>query len=109
MAFLYIEEFGALGDMNLTTAPFRRLNGEIPQIPELATQQIAIGVGSVASAAFNANTVLVRLNCDVICCIAWGTAPTAITTSFRMAANQTEYFSIPQGAGYKVATINALA
>jgi hypothetical protein len=105
MAFLYIEEFSALGDMNVGTAPFRRANGEIPQIPEVATQQIAVGAGSVASAAFNAATVLIRLNTDVACSIAFGTAPTAVATSFRLAPNQTEYFAVPLNGAYKVAVI----
>ena len=109
MAFLYVDEFSALGDMNLTTAPYRRLNGEVPQIPELATQQLSIGVGSVQSAAFNASTVLVRIHADAICCIAWGTNPTAINTSFRVAANQTEYFAVPAGQAYKVAVITVPA
>jgi len=105
VAFLYIEEFSALGDMNVLTAPFRRANGEVPQIPEVATQQVAVGVSSAPSAAFNAATVLVRLHSDAVCSIAFGTAPTAVATSFRMAANQTEYFAVPLNAGYKVATI----
>lgn len=105
MAVLYIDEFGALGDMNVTTAPFRKASGEVPQIPELATQNVAIGGSSVASAAFNANTCLVRLHCDAICSIAFGTAPTAVATAFRLAANQTEYFAVPAGQAYKVAVI----
>lgn len=105
MAFMYIEEFGGLGDMNVTSAPFRRASGEVPQIPEITTQQVAIGAGSVASAAFNTLTALVRIHVDAICSIAFGTAPTAVATSFRLAANQTEYFAVPVGAAYKVAVI----
>lgn len=76
--------------------------------PAVVTQIVAIGAGSVASAAFSSATKFVRLHTDTACNFAFGIAPTAVAdTSPRMAANQTEFFGIPPG--YKVAVIAASA
>jgi hypothetical protein len=61
---------------------------------------------TTASAAFAAGTVMVRIHTNAICSIAFGTAPSATTSNFRMAADQTEYFGVPLGAAYKVAAVS---
>jgi hypothetical protein len=98
MAFLYITEYAAPA----------YIGGLLPvgAEPHITTQVIAIGASSAQSAAFANNTSFVRLHSDAVCSVLFGTNPTSIAaTSPRMAANQTEYFSVPVGAGYKVANI----
>lgn len=96
MAVLYITEFNAIGG-----------GGNFPvggaYQPPVAEQTVAIGGGSAQSAAFNTNTLFVRLHTDAICSIEFGVSPSATTTTARMAANQTEYFNVVPGQ--KVAVI----
>lgn len=98
MAILYITELNAIGG-----------GGNHPvsggQFPPVAEQTVAIGGGSVQSAVFNKNTTLLRINVDNACSIALGVNPTALVTSARLAANQTEYFSIPPNSNFKLAVI----
>lgn len=91
MAVVYIAEYA-----NIAT-PFNE--------PANALQTVAITAGSVASAAFQNNTNLVRVHTDAICSVAFGAAPTATATTTRLAANQTESFRVPMGAAFKVAVI----
>lgn len=99
MAVLYITEYADLAQMPDQT------RHEMPQEPALVDQTVAIGGASTASLAFGNSTRFVRLHSDAICSILFGTAPTATATKGRMAANQTEYRGVPQGASYKVAVI----
>jgi hypothetical protein len=55
------------------------------------------------SAAFAANTVLIRVHVDAICSIAIGKDPTATTSTMRLVAGQTEYFAV--SAGDKIAFV----
>lgn len=98
MATLYVTEFKAIGG-----------GGNFPvagalQAP-IAEQTVAIGGTTAQSSAFNANTTFVRLNCDAVCSILFGTNPTATAAKCRLSANTTEYFSVPAGLAYKVAVI----
>lgn len=65
--------------------------------PAAAEQTVAIGAGSVASQPFGEHTKIVRIHCDVICSIAFGKTPTASISNKRLAANQTECFSVRPG------------
>ena len=98
MAVLYIAEFA-----NLTPTP----NGvaAIAAQPPLAEQVLAVG-SVVSSVAFQPATSVVRLHTDAICSIAFGATPVATTTKTRMAANQTEYFGVPRGAGWSVSVVS---
>ena len=96
MATLYITEFNAIGGGS------GFIVGAALQ-PPVAEQTVAIGGASVASSAFTANTLFVRLHTDAICSIEFGATPVATATTARMAANQTEYFNVV--AGQKVAVI----
>lgn len=98
MAVLYITEYAELG-----IGPAGRV-GQMPMEPPLAEQTLAIGA-VVSSAAFNTKTRFVRLHCDAICSIEFGTTPTATTTTARMPANQTEYHAVPPGQAFKVSVI----
>lgn len=98
MATLYITEYARVGfDPNGPLA--------MPEEPPLAEQTVAIGSGSLQSNAFQAATRFVRLNTDAVCSIEFGLNPTAVATTARMAANQTEYHGVPQGGSFKVAVI----
>lgn len=104
MATLYIREFFRTGlDGNSSNIQTGFEDGKSNTVVD---QTVAIGGGSTSSAAFNARTRLVRLHCDAICSVKFGTAPTALTTSARMAAGTTEYFSIEAGTALKVAVIS---
>jgi len=94
MATLYITEF-----LPRSTGTF-----QVAVIPPVAEQTVAIGISSVASAAFNSNTGLVRLCCDSPCSVAWGLAPIASSTTCRLPANGVEYFNV-SSPGMKVAVI----
>jgi hypothetical protein len=86
--------------------------------PPVAEQTIAITGTSAPSQTFNAATNFVRLHTDVVCCIAFGTAPVAQDTAStehgsnavgtqRMAAGQTMYKNVKPGSGLQVAVITA--
>ena len=97
MAVLYVTEYQ-------TTKIVEGMgNSGYPADPPIAEQTVAIGAGSVQSAAFNAGCNLIRLHTDVTCSVAVGPNPTASATNRRMAAGQTEYFGARPGD--KVAVI----
>jgi hypothetical protein len=99
MAVLYVTEYARQG---------RDASGYqmvVADEPAIANQTIAIGVGSVQSAAFNALTKFIRVSTDAVCSVEFGTNPTATATTRRMPANSTEYFSVPLAGSYKIAVI----
>lgn len=96
-ATLYVTEF--------VGAPPLSVYYQAARAPALVDQTVAIGGSSTRSAAFNANTGIIRVSTDVAChLVIGGTAPTATTSSMRMAAGQTEYFLVSPGD--KLAVIN---
>ena len=97
MTKLYVTEYPASTIM-------AGMSGNIPIEPG-TDQVIDYSGGAAASNAFKNNTQLVRIHNDSICSVAFGTAPTATTSNRRMAANTTEYFTVPLGASYKVSAI----
>lgn len=97
MAVLYVTEFAAYVAMNDTK------EGQMRGLPPVAEQTVAIGAGSVASAAFNAATKCVRVMSDAVCSVAVGAAPVAAATNMRLAANVPEYFAV--SPGQKIAAI----
>src|SRR4051812_48167052 len=100
MAKLYVTEFSDEAQTVRGGAQAAQVNSAmVDQTP------VVIGAGSLQSAAFAATTVLVRIGTDAICSIAFGTNPTATANTFRMAADQVEYFGVPAGQSYKVAVI----
>lgn len=95
-ATLYVTEF--LG------APPLSVYYQSAKAPAVAAQTVSFTSSSVQSAAFNANTGLLRIQCDAICnVVVGGTNPVATTSSMRLTAGQTEYFVVT--AGDKVAVI----
>lgn len=99
MAVAYITEYAGL-----MPSPVGG-QGQVPQEPPLAEQTVAIGA-EAKSAVFNAKTRLIRVHVDAICSTLVGTAPTATTSSARMAASQTEYRGVPTTGTYKISVIS---
>lgn len=75
----------------------------VAKMPPLVSQTVAITAGSVQSSAFGASTYMVGVHTDAICSIAFGTNPTATTSTRRLAAGATEYFEVVPG--HKIAVI----
>lgn len=96
MAILYVTEYSGL------------IGYSIPVTPRLATNNIAIGGASAPSNAFSPNTSVVRVHADAICSIAFspiaGSTPVATAAEGRLAANQTEYYSVKPGDKIAVIT-----
>jgi hypothetical protein len=106
-AFMYVTEY-----VGLATRQIAGSVAQVPQEPPLVEQAIAISATSAQSAAFNANTTLVRVHIDGSgpAGVTFGLNPTATVESGglgsgRFAANQTEYRSVTRGLGMKVAGI----
>lgn len=92
-ATLYLTEFKDSPPVTYQAAP----------MPANVQQTVAVGGGSLQSSAFAWNTILIRVQCDVVCNIVVGSNPTATTTSLRLIAGQTEYFQVK--ASDKIAVI----
>jgi hypothetical protein len=102
MAKLYVTEYHDLPQAFSNSAPqLVREPGIVDQAP------ITIGASAAQSSPFNANTRLVRLHTDVVCSIAIGppATTTATANNQRLAANQTEYKMVQDGAGHVVSVI----
>lgn len=63
-------------------------------VPALASANVTYTTSSVQSSVFNVDTSLVRITCDATAYVLFGTNPTALLTSMRLSAGQTEYFTI---------------
>lgn len=102
MAYLYITELKdiAIGH-NGNPMP------TVGKMPPVAEQQVGISGSSAASAAFNSATRFVILSSDVTCSVTFsptpGATPTAVTTSYRLAAGVPVMFGV--NPGDKVAAI----
>lgn len=96
MAVLYISEYADLPLFNGQIIP-------TGQEPSVAEQNVAIGVASAQSAAFDGNTKFVLVHTDAICSIKFGANPTAVATEARMAAGETRFYGVKPGD--KVAVI----
>ncbi len=108
-SYLYITEYASLATVQIAGQ-----SAQVPEEPPLAQQVVSVTSSSAQSAAFNAQTTLVRLHIDGVAPIAFlfGTNPTATVESgsppsARMAENQTEYHGVPRGQNYMVAAILA--
>jgi hypothetical protein len=88
MSTLYITEFVNSGAAYGHTPSTGRW-------PPIANQTVSIGAGSQTSNPFSSNTNMIRVECDSVCSIMidFGT-PVATDQDARMAANQTEYFTV---------------
>ncbi len=77
------------------------------KMPPVATQDVEFTSGNQASSAFNDSTVLVQLESDTDCRLAWGTGtPVANASSGQvLKANRMVVYAVPKGGGLKVAAI----
>ena len=73
--------------------------------PPLAEQTVAVGAASTQSAVLNVATDMVRVHALANCCISFAGNPTATAASMRLAAGQTEYFSVTTKSDLKIAAI----
>ena len=71
----------------------------------LAEQTVAASGTSASSSAFQPQTTLVRIVCDVAVSIEFGATPTASATTAFLPANTIEYYAVPAGLSLKVAVI----
>lgn len=95
MATLYITEYAALQSTSYVGGSV--ITAQTPKEPSITTQFVTINSSSTQSAPFNPSTRFVRLHPDSVCSFAFGPNPTAVTTSNRMVAGQTEYFGVNNG------------
>lgn len=103
MATLYITEYSGTGFVTSNNGPYK-VQAQAPQEPEITSQTVAISGSPTQSAAFtnnpgqqNQQTYLIRVHTDAICSILIGANPTASSSNRRLAAGQTEYFSVTPG------------
>lgn len=92
MSKLYISEHATLAQ-----------NGTAQVViePALAVQVVDFSGGVASSAAFNAQTNIVRVHADATCSVRFDGS--AATTSYpRMSAGQTEYFGVQPGSKLSV-------
>ena len=103
MASLYVAEYPHASVQQGTGVPV----AFVPTTGAIAEQKLAIGGISVAGVAFNKNTKLIRLHCDVTCSIAFGPVATVTATAnkARMQGGQTEYFAAQPDGSMTVAVI----
>lgn len=96
-ATLYVTEFQG--------APPLSVYYQAARSPAVVEQVVTFTSASVQSAAFNARTGLIRIQCTVICNVSvGGTSPTATTSNMRLTAGQTEYFLVTPGDKIAVIT-----
>lgn len=86
MATIYIDEFIGF-----------KMGGPAAKYPPIKSQIVAITGSTTQSVAFSDNTNYVRIHCDAICSIAFGSNPVATALITRLAASQTEYFEVTPG------------
>lgn len=84
----------------------RDINGQFVQALTVVTpQRVSVGAASAQSAVFGATTRVVRVAASTDCHIAFGTNPTATTTSTYLPAGAVDYFAVE--AGQRAAVIRA--
>lgn len=105
MSVLYVTDFSSQGtDVS---------NRPVPNAQQPFNQTQAVTTSATSAQTTNAisnNSTVVRVHNDATgpVNILFGTNPTAIANvSPRLAANQTEYFTVPLNSGLKVAAIVA--
>lgn len=95
---MYIREYADSG--------FTQNGLPIPQEPGTDQTPVTFTGTAGQSAAFKANTKLVRVAVDGIASILFGANPTAVaSTNLRMSAGQTSDFLVQQGSALKVSAV----
>jgi hypothetical protein len=68
---------------------------------------VTIGAGSLASAAFGAQTRVVAVQCDAACHVNVAAVPTATTSDRRIEAGDSYTFMVERDTALKIAVIQA--
>lgn len=99
MANVSITEFQGLGYVaSGTDGMSYKVSAQAPFYSDSTTvQQPLMTTSGTSSAAFNQYTNLIRVHTDAPIKVTIGTSPSATANSPRMAANQTEYFTVKPG------------
>lgn len=100
MASLHITELSGLPNGVSNTDLLAVANDAIQ-----ATQEVALGATAVASSAFQANTLWLKLKAGGPCAYAIGANPTAAVGGNFMNTGDTEYVKVPVGKGYVLSAI----
>jgi len=103
MANLHVTEFASL--QTAVGTGHAEESAQIPKMPPLAEQVLAIGAASAASVAFSARTRFICLTPKADCHVAVGDTPVATTNSKPLTAGQDYYYGVTPG--HKVAVIQA--
>jgi formate-dependent phosphoribosylglycinamide formyltransferase (GAR transformylase) len=99
MANIVVTEFGGIGSPKDKTPAASRL---------IASQVVAIGATSASTTnALNVSTTLIRVFAEADCYATFGagTLDAEVSPQIAMAADSTEYFSVHEDSGFKVACI----
>jgi hypothetical protein len=91
MSVIHITEFSGSG------AEISGVRVPIAMLPAVTVQEITISGASAQSAAFNAETRMIRISADAACRIRVGASPTAVATDLRVGADSPEYFGVLPG------------
>lgn len=96
-ATLYISEFGS------AVSQIGSAEAQVYPQPAITDQTVAITGSSAQSAAFNASTHAVTVECDTDCSVLIGDNPTATTTNYLMGDGIPYHFAV--APGQKIAVI----
>lgn len=99
MAVLYITEYLRVGSGDNSGGIQAGLE------PPLADQTVNISGASTQSSALNNETRVVMVHTDLLCHVQIGENPTATTSTRRLPADTTVFYSIPPGVTFKIAVI----
>lgn len=86
-ASCYVSEFIQSGDAGI----------QVAKQPSVDQTAITVSGTSAQSAAFSANTKLIRINCDVVVSFLVGANPTATANNARLPTGVVEYFQVSGG------------
>lgn len=62
--------------------------------PALVSSNVTYTTSSVQSVVFQPTTALVRIQCDAVAYVLFGTNPTALLTSMRVPSGTVEYYAV---------------
>lgn len=97
--------------MTATILAKDRFNNPIQALQPSTVQNIVTGTGASVAVtnAFGGSTVVVRLLATYDCYVAFGTVPTATSSSMYLPSGRPEFFRVEEGAAWKVAALSVAA
>ena len=96
---LFINEYASIGSDRFSYGV------AAPAEPAVAAHSMAVTGASTASNVFHETTGFVMIHAQEATCLAFGTAPVAVTTAGRIGAGETRFYSVPAGKNFRVAGI----